>query len=250
MTDPAQIGERRSYDGALCTVRYVGEVAGTTGSWLGVEWDDPSRGKHGGQHKGVRYFSCMYFDCFSKSMFIFPKTYEKEMRTNEAINHESDTFLGISKSPTAASFVRPTRSPDAPQSFLSALNLKYAGDPDQDKKNPPRQIKFSGKIAEEVGFEKIRLQQARLDELQFVILDGAQLAVATDSVEDGSNQEIGRVCPKVKELDLSRNLFEGFGPVVRICSELKLLRSLRVKCVFLVEIPFVDVLVLWESVLM
>ncbi|KAH6634122.1 hypothetical protein B0J18DRAFT_415348 [Chaetomium sp. MPI-SDFR-AT-0129] len=192
MTAPAQIGERRSYDGALCTVRYVGEVAGTTGSWLGVEWDDPSRGKHGGQHKGVRYFSC------------------------------------ISKSPTAASFVRPTRSPDAPQSFLSALNLKYAGDPEHDKKNPPRQIKFSGKIAEEVGFEKIRLQQARLDELQFVILDGAQLAVATEDGEEGEGLSIGRVCPKVLELDLSRNLFEGFGPVVRICSELRLLRSLRV----------------------
>jgi hypothetical protein len=54
----ARVGERRSYDGALCTVRYIGEVAGTTGSWLGVEWDDPSRGKHDGQHKGVRYFSC------------------------------------------------------------------------------------------------------------------------------------------------------------------------------------------------
>lgn len=56
MTSAAQIGQRRSYDGALCTVRYIGEVAGTTGSWLGVEWDDPSRGKHDGQHKGVRHF--------------------------------------------------------------------------------------------------------------------------------------------------------------------------------------------------
>lgn len=53
-----KIGERRSYDGALCTVRYSGEVAGTSGLWLGVEWDDPSRGKHDGQHKGVRYFTC------------------------------------------------------------------------------------------------------------------------------------------------------------------------------------------------
>lgn len=53
-----RIGERRSYGGALCTVRYSGEVAGTSGSWLGVEWDDPTRGKHDGQHQGVRYFSC------------------------------------------------------------------------------------------------------------------------------------------------------------------------------------------------
>ena len=53
-----RIGQRRSYDGAPCTVRYAGEVAGTSGAWLGVEWDDPARGKHDGQYKGVRYFSC------------------------------------------------------------------------------------------------------------------------------------------------------------------------------------------------
>ena len=26
--------------------------------WLGVEWDDTSRGKHSGDHQGVHYFSC------------------------------------------------------------------------------------------------------------------------------------------------------------------------------------------------
>lgn len=56
-TDP-KLGDRLSYDGAVCTVRFVGEVNGTSGSWLGVEWDDPTRGKHDGSHKGVRYFTC------------------------------------------------------------------------------------------------------------------------------------------------------------------------------------------------
>lgn len=28
------------------------------GVWLGVEWDDPHRGKHSGIHEGVEYFSC------------------------------------------------------------------------------------------------------------------------------------------------------------------------------------------------
>jgi dynactin complex subunit len=58
MTDRQQIGDRYSYDGALCTVRYIGTVEGTKGSWLGVEWDDPTRGKHDGQFKGKRYFEC------------------------------------------------------------------------------------------------------------------------------------------------------------------------------------------------
>lgn len=58
MSASHRIGQRVSYDGALCTVRFVGDVAGTVGTWLGVEWDDATRGKHDGCHKGVRYFSC------------------------------------------------------------------------------------------------------------------------------------------------------------------------------------------------
>lgn len=54
-------GQRLSFDGALCTVRYIGKVEGTTGEWLGVEWDDPTRGKHSGEHKGVKYFRCNEF---------------------------------------------------------------------------------------------------------------------------------------------------------------------------------------------
>jgi dynactin complex subunit len=39
-------------------VRYVGVVADKPGRWLGVEWDDPVRGKHDGTHDGVTYFTC------------------------------------------------------------------------------------------------------------------------------------------------------------------------------------------------
>ena len=28
----------------------------TKGEWLGVEWDEPTRGKHQGIHEGVQYF--------------------------------------------------------------------------------------------------------------------------------------------------------------------------------------------------
>lgn len=59
MSESHHVGQRLSYDGILCTVRYIGAVAGTSGSWLGVEWDDATRGKHDGHHKDVRYFECM-----------------------------------------------------------------------------------------------------------------------------------------------------------------------------------------------
>ena len=51
-------GKRLSFDGQICTVRYFGEVKGTKGEWLGVEWDDPTRGKHSGENAGIRYFEC------------------------------------------------------------------------------------------------------------------------------------------------------------------------------------------------
>lgn len=58
------VGERLSFSDAPCTVRYVGEVDGTQGEWLGVEWDDPTRGKHAGVHGGRRYFDCMFKAAF------------------------------------------------------------------------------------------------------------------------------------------------------------------------------------------
>lgn len=35
-------------------------VHAIAGEWLGVEWDDPARGKHDGTHEGHSYFECRY----------------------------------------------------------------------------------------------------------------------------------------------------------------------------------------------
>ncbi|KAK8140517.1 hypothetical protein PG984_000583 [Apiospora sp. TS-2023a] len=189
MTSKVKVGDRLSYDGAICTARYIGEVAGTTGNWIGVEWDDASRGKHDGSHKGQRYFTCK------------------------------------SKSPTAASFVRPTRTAEPPRSFVTALKEKYTAE----IATGGIEIRFSGKLAEEVGFEKIRRKQADLAELKHAILDGTRVARAYDDGDEGGSDEqrIGETCPKVINLELSRNLFTHLGTVVGICSELPGLRNLR-----------------------
>lgn len=52
-------GQRLSLKSQLCTIRYIGAVADKGGDWLGVEWDDPKRGKHDGTHGGIKYFECM-----------------------------------------------------------------------------------------------------------------------------------------------------------------------------------------------
>jgi hypothetical protein len=58
------VGQRLSFDSYICTIRYIGPVEGTKDTdktWLGVEWDDPRRGKHDGVHNGKRYFTCKCF---------------------------------------------------------------------------------------------------------------------------------------------------------------------------------------------
>lgn len=52
------IGTRLIVDKCRATVRYVGFVEGHQGTWVGLEWDDVSRGKHDGTVGGRRYFTC------------------------------------------------------------------------------------------------------------------------------------------------------------------------------------------------
>ncbi|MCJ1373197.1 hypothetical protein MMC20_004424 [Loxospora ochrophaea] len=197
-------GERLSYSKSLSTVRYIGPVKGTKGEWLGVEWDDPSRGKHNGEHEGLRYFSCQ------------------------------------SKHPTAASFIRPSRTSDQALAFLEALRSKYASDKNSESGGSnqvsEQTIQISGKTVEEVGFEKIRQQLATLRELQIVVLDGLCVAGVQANPWSEGNQEnwlqqvqlIGQNCPKISELDLSENLLEQWGDIAAICSQLPDLEALKI----------------------
>lgn len=218
------LGQRRSFDGHLCTIRYVGTVQGTTGDWLGVEWDDATRGKHSGEHKGIRYFSCM-------------------LSLLTVIGLQLTFFSGKSNQPTAGSFVRPSRPSDQPRSFLEALREKYASEPvqniDLDSLNGVsargNAIEISGKVVEEVGFDKIRKQLAELQELRIVILDGLRIIGISSSYDqsyDSDNdaaQEICRTCPKITELDLSRSLLSQWRDVWAICNQLKSLKRLKLK---------------------
>jgi len=59
MRQTHDVGDRIELDdGARGVVRWIGQVLGRDGAWLGVEWDDRARGKHDGALDGVRYFSC------------------------------------------------------------------------------------------------------------------------------------------------------------------------------------------------
>lgn len=195
--NPHYPGKRISFNHAVCTVRYSGRLPDQNGDWLGVEWDEPDRGKHDGEYKGERLFST------------------------------------LSPSPKSASFIRATRVPDEPRSFLQALRYKYAEDGlERTTAEPDGSIEISGKVVEEVGFERIRQQQALLHELKIVLLDGLRIRGLGARAEIRKVQdEIENTCPGITELDLSRNLFEHWKDIVNICASLTKLRVLKARYV-------------------
>lgn len=100
-------------------------------------------------------------------------------------------------------------------------------------------IKFSSKVVEEVGFDKIRKKLAELQELKIVLLDG--LRIAGVQAEDGVQRigglemrgeacrEIEETCPKIVQLDLSRCLVSRWRDIKDICARLERLRVLKLK---------------------
>ena len=111
---------------------------------------------------------------------------------------------------------------------MEAVHQKYASEFTQQLLEPREEklVVISGKVAEEVGFDKIRAQLAQLSELKIVLVDSMKI----DRAETESKM-IRDVCPKIVELDLSRNLFSGCKEIIKICAELDKLRDLRIKYV-------------------
>jgi tubulin-specific chaperone E len=124
--------------------------------------------------------------------------------------------------------VRPTRPADEPQSFIKALHEKYASEALEEETKPQVQIVISGtKVAQEMGFDKIRRKLAQVKELKIVILDGMRINTPTS----GEDASIVETCPSIKQLDMSMNLFESLDTVETICGELPALRVLRLRYV-------------------
>ncbi|KAI0723930.1 hypothetical protein C8T65DRAFT_734439 [Cerioporus squamosus] len=179
------VGTRISHSGTLGTVRYVGSVDGTQGVWLGVEWDDPKRGKHDGVKDGKRYFTCLV--------------------------------------PNSGSFIRPTAAGlSYGVTFLHALTAKYIEIPHGSDSLEKVILGSSGGAVEveAVGLDKIRNNLARLERLREVSLDNESVSRADPP------GEIGRTCPGIRGLDLSKNLIANWETVAAITIELQNLRSL------------------------
>ncbi|VDN14194.1 unnamed protein product [Dibothriocephalus latus] len=52
----ALIGARVLQGEQRGTIKYVGTLANSPATWIGVDWDNADRGRHNGSYKGVKYF--------------------------------------------------------------------------------------------------------------------------------------------------------------------------------------------------
>uniref|UniRef100_A0A8C2SS14 Tubulin-specific chaperone E n=1 Tax=Coturnix japonica TaxID=93934 RepID=A0A8C2SS14_COTJA len=104
------------------TVRYVGSVPPTAGIWLGVEWDDPQRGKHDGTYEGTQYFKCRH--------------------------------------PRGGSFIRPNKA-NFGVDFLTAIKGRYGLNENQNGQNGiENTCVFGNKTVEFVGRDSIEKKQS------------------------------------------------------------------------------------------
>ena len=200
-SDEAYVGQRRSYAGALCTVRYQGPLPSLKGEWLGVEWDDPTRGKHNGSHEGQQVFKC------------------------------------LSSSTTAASFVRLSRKEDPERTLLEGIKFKYAPSTmpktvTQSASVGHETIEISGKVVEEVGFDRINKQLSLLADLKIVLVDelaifGMAARGASSTEVRNAQRELQQACPNIVELDIGWNTIETWQEVADICLPLKKLKILK-----------------------
>ncbi|XP_040320812.1 tubulin-specific chaperone E isoform X1 [Herpailurus yagouaroundi] len=135
------IGRRVEVNGEHATVRFSGVVPPVAGLWLGVEWDNPARGKHDGSHEGIVYFKCRH--------------------------------------PTGGSFVRPNKV-NFGVDFLTAVNNRYVLEdgPEEDGKEQP--VTIGNKPVETIGFESVIKQQSQLSKLQEVSLRNCVVSCAGD----------------------------------------------------------------------
>ncbi|XP_061038189.1 tubulin-specific chaperone E isoform X2 [Eubalaena glacialis] len=125
------VGRRVEVNGEHATVRFSDVVPPMAGLWLGVEWDNPERGKHDGSHEGTVYFKCRH--------------------------------------PTGGSFIRPNKV-NFGVDFLTAIKNRYALEDEPEEEGKEQIVTIGNKPVETIGFDSVVKQQSQLNKLQEVSL--------------------------------------------------------------------------------
>ncbi|XP_050549145.1 tubulin-specific chaperone E [Daktulosphaira vitifoliae] len=145
-----KVGRRVLVDTSYGVTRYIGKLPGNEKIWVGIEWDDPLRGKHDGIHNSIRYFKTIH--------------------------------------PNGASFVKVEKVIPCQVTFLQAFKFKYGQNCDPVINDDICAIRKQSKMSlfEVVGMQKIQEKQAHFDKLTYVNLNNESI---TDAGSYGEIQD-------------------------------------------------------------
>ncbi|KAK6257866.1 hypothetical protein QUC31_001325 [Theobroma cacao] len=194
-TDPRRVG----------TVKYVGNVEGYSGTWVGVDWDNGGDGKHDGSINGVRYF--------------------------QARSQKSGSFVRVQN-----------LSPGI--SLLQALNLRYKSHSTKEDEGEMYVLSASNKrvSVQLLGKDKIEDKLSRFEELKSASISylgvsspggPAEIRAAVPNLKEldltgnliSDWKDVGTICeqlPHLVALNLSNNL------MTQNITQLPLLKGIRV----------------------
>ncbi|KAJ1537203.1 hypothetical protein HK096_002479 [Nowakowskiella sp. JEL0078] len=204
-------GERISIDGFTGTIKFKGNLVSSSSTttkesenseWLGIEWDDPSRGKHSGTLKEISYFTTSI-----KNAGSFVRASSKKINFGRSfLDALIEKYIGadaVLYKEKLSEYISNNEIMDINKDVI--LKLGNANNID----------------VETVGWEKISKIQARLDALKEVGLSGEFVSFA------GPEGKIKETCPSIVDIDLSRSLFRRWNEIADICIQLPFLKSLR-----------------------
>mmetsp|Transcript_22754 Transcript_22754/g.74074 ORF Transcript_22754/g.74074 Transcript_22754/m.74074 type:complete len:541 (-) Transcript_22754:239-1861(-) len=186
-------------DGAQGWARFTGAVADESGVWVGVEWDDPARGKHDGTLRGTRYFECA--------------------------------------SATSGSFVRAPKL-RVGVDYATAVRRKYAGDDDDEENGNGTAVEgeqaqeSGGAYVESASGRRVEVELCGKDQ---AIAKLKELAASRDRVylpnalvaTAGDPGSVSGATPRATELDLTGALIPDWSEVAAFGRELPALRMLN-----------------------
>lgn len=218
MSNP-HLGDRAQIAECKATVRYVGEVQGQQGTWVGLDWDNSARGKNDGSTGGRSYFQCSA--------------------------PGSGSFLRLEKFQTQA-------EPKA--TILAAVQARY-GDQETDQATqaalpPSTPGPRKGVRWQFIGAEKVHARLSQLQTLEKATLINCCICRVvccsvlsklpgcahahcvqkhSESVTllQGNEAELQDALPKLQELDLTGNLLSSWHILQQIGSALPSLSMLN-----------------------
>jgi hypothetical protein len=243
MDPPFEISQRYLHQpsGQPCTLRYVGPVATQASTdnereriWLGVEWDDSSRGKHSGDHLGKSYFETRTKGAAS---FLKWKVQDKPKPLN-----------GTGPGKEGEMLWRGRTLLEAVKSRYLDQNTLSLGHPNEESVDPCLILGSSNsRIQVSVpNLNKVTSKFADLGRLTHLGLDGMWIyGVGQEDVDLVQRFECKRLlCSRkgmtirmftdvsslaVKSLDLSKNLISRWEDLAEILRSCPSLRSLKIR---------------------